>query len=75
MGRKEWATHVGHNGPLSDTSHSVFDVFFNESAEPGVIELGRLGTGISRTVFSKLDNLITGDKTNRQEIHGTGNGR
>ena len=75
MGRKEWTTHVGHNGPLSDTSHSVLDVFFDESAEPGVIELGRLGTGISRAVFSKLDNPITGDKTNHQEIHGTGNGR
>jgi len=33
------------------------------------------GGGGVRTVFPKFDDLVTEDKANRQEMHGTGNGR
>ena len=66
MGRKGWTAHVGHDSSLSNMCHGVLDIFFDESAEPGVIELGRVRTRVSRTVFPKLDNFITGDEANRQ---------
>lgn len=48
--------------------HSVLDIFLDESTESRVFELWRIGTRISRTVFSKLHNFITEDKANRQEM-------
>ena len=65
---KAWATHVGHNTIIGNTRHGVLDVLLNESTESGVLELGRLGIGVSRTIFSKLDDFVTEDKTNRQDV-------
>lgn len=64
------ATHVGHNRIVCNTIHGVLDILLDESTESGVLEVGSLGTEISRTVFPKLDDFITEDKTNCQDIHG-----
>ena len=73
--RKGWTTHVGHDGSLGDMSHGVLDVLFDKSTEPGVLKLGCFGIRVGCTVLPKLDDLLTEDKTNRQGIRGTGNGR
>jgi len=73
--KRGWTTHVGHDISLGDTGHRVLDIFFDESAEPNVLKCGGRGVGVGRTVFPKFDDLVTEDKANRQEMHGTGNGR
>ena len=67
---KVWTTHVGHNTIIGNTRHGVLDILLNESTESGVLKLGDLGTRISRTVFPKLDDFVTEDKTNRQDMCG-----
>ena len=64
------ATHVGHNSIVCDTIHGFLNILLDESTESGVVEPGSLGIRISRTVFPKLDDFITEDKTNCQDIRG-----
>lgn len=68
-------THVGHDSTASDMRHGVLDVLLDESTESGVLEFGSFSVGISRTVVSKLDDLVTEGKANRQDKHGSENGR
>jgi hypothetical protein len=48
----------------------LLDVLLDESAVSRVGEQGSTGSGISRTVFTKLDDFITEDKAKRQEADG-----
>ena len=73
--RKGWATHVGHNRSLGDMRHGVLDILFDESTEPRVLKLGRVGIRVGRTVVPKFDDLVTAYKVNRQEMRGSRNGK
>jgi len=66
--RRVCVTHISHDGTTSNTRDSILDILLDESMESRVFELGRIGIGIGRTVFPKLDNFITEDKADRQDI-------
>jgi hypothetical protein len=57
--RQERFPMVGHDSATCDTGDSTLDVLLDESTESGVLELGRIGIRISRTVFPKLNDFIT----------------
>ena len=76
MIKGEWrATHVSHDGILGNTPHGVFYVLFDQSTESGFIELGGSSAEIRRTVFPELNDFITNDKADHQEMRGSENGR
>jgi len=72
---REWTTHVSHNRVSCNIRHGILNVLFDESTEPRVLELGTFGIRVGLAVLSERDDLRTKDKTNRQDIHGSGNGR
>ena len=55
--------------------HGVLDILFDESTEPRVLKLRRVGIRVSRTVVPKFDDLVTAYKVNRQEMRGSRNGK
>lgn len=52
-----------HDSAAGDSKHRSLGILLDESTESSVVKAGSTGIGISRTVFTKLDDFVTEDKT------------